>query len=188
MNRGAATHSLSTWKPSMIRTNRMIRTRRIVFALFFIFFIGHSLDSSQAASLDFGWGKPIEITEKGERRGERQYLVWPIQITNRTGRRWLPHLDIVAVTDTGKQYAPTPGMRVSAPGDIASLAGLGEHLFPSVTRKATVVFEKIDPEAKVIHFYVGGLIDKPEREMKYLRITYRRSASGWKWEDSGALE
>jgi hypothetical protein len=150
--------------------------------------MGFGLDSSQAASLDFGWGTPLEVTEKIGKKGHKHYLAWPIQITNRTGKRWLPRLDVVAVTDTGKQYAPTPTMRVNLSEETASLAGMERHLFPSVTRKGVVVFEKIDLEAKVIHFYVGGLVDLPEREMKYLRITYKRSPSGWTWEDSGALE
>ncbi|TAK00893.1 MAG: hypothetical protein EPO39_15185 [Candidatus Manganitrophaceae bacterium] len=174
------------------RSHRVIRLNRTLLAFFFTFLILFGLDSTQAASLDFAWGTPMEITGKIEskidRKGDKPYLIWPIQISNRTGKRWLPHLDVVAVTDTGKQYAPTPTLKVSASGEAASLANLESHLFPSVTRNAVVVFEKIDPEAKVIHFYVGGLIDIPERKMKYLRITYKRSPSGWKWEDSGALE
>ncbi|GEM_PF-6475319 len=172
------------------RTDSLSKIIRLhpMLAFFFTFLIVLGLDSSQAASLDFAWGPPLEINEKIEKKGEKPYLVWPIQITNRTGKRWLPRLDIVAVTDTGKQYSPTPTMKVSTSGEAASLATLENHLFPSVTRNAVAVFEKVDPEAKVIHFYVGGLVDIPERKMKYLRITYKRSPSGWKWEESGALE
>lgn len=179
MNKGAITYALPNWKKPF---------SLMALSFFFTFFILLGVDSVQAASLDFGWGTPIEITEKIERKGEKQYLVWPIQISNRSGKRWLPRLDIVAVTDTGKQYAPTPTLKVSASGEAASLASLENHLFPSVTRHAMVVFERIDPKAKVIHLYVGGLVDIPDREMKYLRITYKRSLSGWEWEDSSALE
>jgi hypothetical protein len=168
------------------RARRLIRRHRS--AYFFTFLILLGVDSTWAASLDFGWGTPIEINDKVERKSPKQYLVWPIEISNRTPKRWVPHLDIVAVTDTGKQYAPTPAMKETVSGDRTSLAGLDHQLFPAVIRKAIAVFEEIDSEAKVIHFYVGGLIDIPERQMKYLRITYKRSPSGWKWEDSGALE
>lgn len=172
----------------MFRSNRLRRLIQIIFSFLFTFFIALGIDSPRAASLDFGWGTPIEVKEKIAKKGHQHYLAWPIQISNRTGKRWIPRLDIVAVTDTGKQYTPTPTMKILLFEEMASLANIESSLFPSVTRKAVVVFEKIDSEAKVIHFYVGGLIDVPEREMKYLRITYRRSPSGWKWEDSGALE
>lgn len=146
------------------------------------------LEISTARSLDFGWGTPIELNEKMDKKGQKHYLVWPIEICNRTAKRWLPQLDIVAVTDTGRQYAPAPDLKEITSEDRMSLAGMHTQLFPSVIRKAIAVFEEIDSKAKVIHFYVGGLVDIPQREMKYLRITYKRSPSGWRWEESGALE
>lgn len=173
----------------MFRSNKIGRLTQVIsFFLFSLFIVALDVDSSWAASLDFGWGTPIKVKEKIAKKGHYHDLAWPIQISNGTGKRWLPRLDIVAVTDTGKQYAPTPTRKVTLSEEMASLANLESHLFPSVTRKAVVVFEKIDSAAKVIHFYVGGLVDVPEREMKYLRITYKRAPSGWTWEDAGALE
>ena len=140
------------------------------------------------SSLDFGWGQPVEV----KTRPQTRYLVWPIQISNPGPGRLTPNLEIVAVTDTGKQYHPTETAKVSFPaggGDVASVAALQTHIFPSVTRRAAVVFERFDPRANVVHFYVGGLTQAgSNRSSPYLHVTYTRSGAGWTWRGTSVLE
>ena len=141
-----------------------------------------------SAALDFGWGPPIEVKVHPKDR----YLVWPIQISNSGPVRMTPSLEIVAVTDTGKQYIPEETAEVHMPAateEIISVAALQAHIFPSATRRAAVVFERFDPRAKVVHFYVGGLTQGPtSRSSPYLHVTYKRSGAGWTWQSTSVLE
>ena len=146
---------------------------------------------SFSQSLDFGWGPPIY--RKAQIDEKKGYLAWPIQISNYTGKKLLPLLDIVAVTDTGRQYAPNSKILASmAPGDMLSLSGLHTSIFPQATRRSMVVFEDFDPKINRIHFYIGGLTQASGKvgseHQKYLQITYTRAGGVWKWEKTGVLE
>jgi len=141
-----------------------------------------------ASSLDFGWGPPVEVRSRSQTR----YLVWPIQISNPGPGKLTPTLEIVAVTDTGKQYAAQQAATVSVPvsaGQVVSMAALQTAIFPSATRRAAVVFEQFDPHARVVHLYVGGLTQAAlSRSSPYLHVTYVRSGSGWTWKGTSVLE
>ncbi|MBI3610166.1 MAG: hypothetical protein HY204_05635 [Nitrospirae bacterium] len=164
--------------------------------LFSVFILSGAHGTIWAASLDFGWGRPIDLKQKTD--VNKSYLAWPIQITNSTGKRVVPNLDVVAVTNTGKQYAPLSTVKVDAPsphGDFLSISALHSNIFPSATRSTIAVFENMDPKAGVIHFYVGGLVlpepsgDPPQAgSTTYLRITYKRSQTGWEWEGTSVLK
>lgn len=142
---------------------------------------------SVAAALDFGWGTPVLLKEKPS----KVYLAWPIQISNNTDKRLIPYLDIVVVTNTGKQYSPLSTLKIPY-GDFLNIAALRSNLFPSATRRAIAVFENVDPMASVIHLYVGGLVQPTpaasKEDMAYLRITYKRSSTGWEWEETSVLK
>ena len=157
-----------------------------------LFTVGPS-SLSLAADLDFGWGSPIQLSEKPNSDQDQTYLAWPIQVRNSTQKRLAPHLEIVAVTDTGRQY--TPNSRTTVRGPIRSVqvvnfSDFKSGIFPSVTRQTVVLFENVDPMASTIDFYVGGLVGTHptgEKKRTYLRITYRRVLSGWIWEEISAL-
>lgn len=141
-----------------------------------------------ASSLDFGWGPPVEV----KLRPQTRYLVWPIQISNPGPRRITPNLEIVAVTDTGKQYFPAEAAKVSMPaggGEVVSVAALQTNIFPSAIRRAAVVFDQFDPRARVVHLYVGGLTPTASnRSSPYLHVTYTRAGAGWIWQSTSVLE
>jgi hypothetical protein len=168
-------------------------TRLVAIALLIatVFFAGGTA-SATASSLDFGWGQPVAVKP---RPGKSSFLVWPIQISNRTAKKLVPQLDLVAVTDTGKQYHSQATVKVSTAaspsGETLSVAALQSTMFPSVTRQAFAVFENVDPHARVIHFYVGGLetpaAANPGQDV-YLRVTYTRSKTGWVWSGTSVLE
>ena len=157
--------------------------------LFLVTFQG----SAVAAALDFGWGQPVVVKKKALRKDGGSYLAWPIQIGNNTHQRIVPHLDIVAVTDTRKQYHSDPAERVwvrDLDKEVLTVSNLEKDIFPMATRKAVVVFDNVDPKASEIHFYVGGLVASasPEiEEMTYMKITYRRVHSGWEWKETGFI-
>ncbi len=139
------------------------------------------------SSLDFGWGSPILIKQSGQ----KQMLAWPIQISNPTKKPWFAKLDVVAVTDTGKQYSTISNPDIEDIDGISPLSVLKSHIFPSVTRRTIALFEEVDPKATLIHFYVGGIVDpsqKEQGETRYFRITYQRTVEGWKWNGSNILE
>ena len=146
-----------------------------------------------AAALDFGWGAPIHIRQTSKGKNEQINLAWLIQVSNNTNQRLVPRLDIVAVTDTGRQYTPasSPGVNIPVPHEeVGNITGLASGVFPNATRRAVAVFQDIDPKASMIHFYVGGLV-RPNsgstRQVTYLRITYKRVLSGWKWTEISDL-
>ena len=170
----------------------------IIIAIFIsiaYFLMGLSV-SSAAASLDFGWGTPVILTQKPSPATTKTYIAWPIQISNNTGYRLIPNLDIVAVTDTGKQYSPVPDMKIKTSNysEMLTISDLKNNIFPMVTRRAVAVFSNIDPKANVIHFYIGGLKDtgirkaKTTEDMQYLQITYKRAKKGWTWDSTNVLE
>jgi hypothetical protein len=147
---------------------------------------------SMAASVDFGWGTPIEMPEKTKRNEVKKYLAWPVQISNSTGKKLNQQIDIVAVTNTRKQYTPVSNLRVKIRnrGEIVPLSSMQGGIFPRVIRKTIVIFKEIDPKATAIDFYVGGLSEGAEEGLnqKYFRITYKRSSSGWRWDGTSVLE
>ena len=145
-----------------------------------------------ATALDFGWGEPV-LVHNAQKKDGGNFLAWPIQIDNNTGQRLVPHLDIVAVTDTRKQYHSDPSQRAWArvlDKEVMSVSNLEKDFFPMASRKAVAVFENVDPKARMIHFYVGGLVKSasPEVEkMTYLRITYSRVLSRWEWQETSFI-
>ena len=148
--------------------------------------------SSVAASFDFGWGAPIVFSKKQKSNVHETYMAWPIQISNSTRQRLIPNLDIVAVTNTGRQYSPIPELKAdhSEGADMVSLSELKSNIFPEVTRRAIAIFKGVDPKATVINFYIGGLDEENSGrgEDKYLRITYKRYKTGWKLDSTNVLE
>jgi len=149
--------------------------------------IGPLPSVASVSSLDFGWGSPILIN----RPGQKQLLAWPIQITNPTKRPWFAKLDVVAVTNTGKQYNAISDANVAHFDGISPLSVLKSHIFPAVTRQTIALFEGVDPGATVIHFYVGGIVNASQKEGKepqYFRVTYQRTADAWLWKGSNILE
>ena len=167
--------------------------RNLFLLLSVILFLVTFQGSAVAAALDFGWGQPVVVKKKAKREEGGSYLAWPIQIGNNTHQRLVPHLDIVAVTDTRKQYHSNPVERVwvrDLDMEVQSVSNLERDIFPMATRKAVVVFENVDPEAREIHFYVGGLVASasPEiEEMTYMKITYSRVHSGWEWKETSFI-
>jgi hypothetical protein len=85
-------------------------------------------------------------------------------------------------------------IKTSTYGDMLTVSDLKSNIFPMVTRRAAAVFSNIDPKAKVIHFYIGGLKDtgirkaKTTEDMQYLQITYKRAKKGWIWDSTNVLE
>ena len=157
----------------------------VILGLFAALFLGVDKASLAASPLDFGWGSPI-LVEKKSKRDKTMVLAWPIQVRNNTARLLSPQLEIIAVTDTGRQYSPDPAIRVrhshhSQP--MIAITELRDGIFPSVTQNTVVVFQEIDPKTSRIDFYVGGLVDLDlVGEKRYLKITYKRILSGWEWE------
>lgn len=150
--------------------------------------------STAAASLDFGWGAPIIFPAKNK-QGEinKNYMAWPIQISNYSKHRLVPFLDIVAVTNTGKQYSPVRKklVRDHESEEMLNISEIEDKIFPDVTRRSIILFSDIDPKASIIHFYVGGLKETEivtTKDVKYLKITYKRSPDGWKWDGVNFLE
>jgi len=165
---------------------------KIIILLIVIFILAGISVSSAAAALDFGWGTPVLLANKGKSVRE-SYVAWPIQISNNTRHRLTPQIDIVVVTDTGKQYSPVSGVQVKNQDsrEMVSLADIKGNIFPSVTRRALAVFKDIDPKATVIHFYIGGLEDGENRvreKSSYLKVTYKRLHKGWKLEGTDVME
>jgi hypothetical protein len=164
----------------------------IILFLCTVFIFDGVYKTTAAASLDFGWGPPIDLKQEGNTI--KSYLVWPIQISNRTGRRLVPHLDIVAVTNTGRQFSPLSTVKITGPssyGVLTRISDLCSNLFPSAMISGMAVFGNMDPKVNGIDFYVGGLIvsESPVAdERTYLRITYKRTRAGWEWEDTGVLK
>lgn len=150
--------------------------------------------STVAASLDFGWGVPIMFPAKSKQSEiKKNYMAWPVQISNYSKRRLVPLLDIVAVTDTGKQYSPVRNklVRDLESDEMVNISDIEDKIFPDVTRRSIILFSDIDPKANIIHFYVGGLREADlitTKDIKYLKITYKRSPAGWKWESINFLE
>jgi len=144
-------------------------------------------------SLDFGWSQPVAPHVKGKKAAP--YLVWPIQIVNNTTGILTPSLGVVAVTNTGHQYTPLPYAAVAPDGpyeELYTLDGLRSEMFPRVTRRAVAVFEKVDPNAREIRFYVSGLVGPGARRTaggnSYVLITFERVRDEWQWVSTEFLE
>jgi len=151
--------------------------------------------TAAAQNLDFGWSRPVQATQVkgGKHRGE--YLVWPIQIVNSSGRVLTPSLTVVAVTNTGRQYMPLPymGVRPDAAGDeVYTLDQLKGQMFPMVTRRAAVVFDGVDPRAQEIRFYVRGLVRPGPQTVSsggsYVMVTFEKVEGKWTWVSTDFLE
>ena len=166
---------------------------RIVALITTIFITAGISISSAAASLDFGWSTPVVLANKEKKNVRETYIAWPIQISNSTKQKLVPALDIVAVTNTGKQYSPIPELKVSHQEgrEMLSLTELKGNIFPSVTRRAMAIFKNIDPKATIVHFYIGGLDGRgrvDREDIKYLRVTYKRLRTGWELESTDVIE
>jgi hypothetical protein len=148
---------------------------------------------AEPGSLDFGWGKPVAPHIKGKKAAP--YLVWPIQIVNNTSGVLTPSLGVVAVTNTGHQYTPLPYAAVAPDApyeELYTLDGLHSQMFPQVTRRAVAVFEKVDPTAQEIRFYVSGLVRPGPRRTSggtsYVLVTFERVKDDWQWVSTEFLE
>jgi hypothetical protein len=148
---------------------------------------------AESGSLDFGWSRPSAPHLKGKKSAP--YLVWPIQIVNNTTAVLTPSLGVVAVTNTGHQYIPLPYAAVAPDGpyeELYTLDGLHTEMFPRVTRRAVAVFEKVDPNAREIRFYVSGLIRPGARRASggtsYVLVTFERVKDEWQWVSTEFLE
>lgn len=175
------------------RGEMMKRLVQIIASIIFMALILPGIPGrSFASTLDFGWASPFVMTQRSKNGNIN--MAWPIQIINDTRRRLIPSLEIVAVMDNGRQYYPTPQIRAKGGGsseECVSLSSLQTALFPSVSQRAIVVFEDLDPKASMVDFYVGGLETGGPMDLKekvYLKITYRRSSSGWELEGISSLE
>lgn len=161
------------------------KTLGVIIGLFATLFLGVGKAPLAASPFDFGWSSPIVVEKKSKGR-LTTYLAWPIQLRNNTVRLLSPQLEIVAVTDTGRQYNPDPAIHVHRPPHrypLVAMTDMGDGIFPSVTQNTVAVFQQIDPKASRIDFYVGGLVDLDlVGEKRYLKITYKRILSGWEWE------
>jgi hypothetical protein len=149
--------------------------------------------SAFAASLDIGWGIPAILSEKID-KSNHKVLLWPIQVSNGTSSKRHPLLDIVAVTNTGKQYNATRlskgnlGRYAALVSDTTSTKGA---IFPAAAMQGFAIFEDIDPKAGSLYFYIGGLMEdvKSRKEIKkYIRITYKKIGQDWKWVDTDTVE
>jgi len=145
--------------------------------------------------LDFGWSRPVAAAEVKPSIGAGDYLIWPIQITNNSPRVLSPSISVVAVTNTGRQYTPLPFVAVAAerPRDeVFTLEQLKSEMFPAVRRRAAVVFEDVDPDARQIRFYVRGLVRPgPQRVANggaYVMVTFERMDGSWVWVNTDFLE
>lgn len=148
---------------------------------------------AESGSLDFGWSQPVAPHVKGKKAAP--YLVWPIQIVNNTTGVLTPSLGVVAVTNTGKQYTPLPYAAVAPDApfeELYTLDGLHSEMFPQVTRRAVAVFEKVDPQAREIRFYISGLVRPGPRRTaggsSYVLVTFERVKDDWKWVSTEFLE
>jgi hypothetical protein len=144
--------------------------------------------AAAATSLDFGWSSPITVSCHPP-HVRSFYTVWSIQVGNSTPKRLAPNVEITAVTDTGREYSPLPTVAAKGPLD-GNIAALHRPMFPAVMRRVAAVFEDVDLEATMLHFYVGGLVvdPTPEAHPVYLRVTYRRSGSTWKQVGTNTVE
>lgn len=141
---------------------------------------------ADSGALDFGWSKPV-LPHAGGKKAE-PYLLWPIQIVNSSDQVLTPSISVVAVTNTGRQYMPLPYAAVAPDGpyeEVYTLDGLRTEMFPQVTRRAVAVFEKVDPEAREIRFYVSGLLRPGARSTggsrQYVLVTFERHDKEWSW-------
>lgn len=141
---------------------------------------------ADSGALDFGWSRPVLPHVKG--KSAEPYLLWPIQIVNSSDRVLTPSINVVAVTNTGRQYMPLPYAAVAPDGpyeEVYTLDGLRTEMFPNVTRRAVAVFEKVDPNAREIRFYVSGLIrpgaHATGRSGQYVLVTFERRDKEWAW-------
>jgi hypothetical protein len=148
---------------------------------------------AESGSLDFGWSKPVAPHIKGKKSAP--YLVWPIQIVNNSTGVLTPSLGVVAVTNTGHQYIPLPFAAVAPDApyeELYTLDGLHTQMFPRVTRRAVAVFEKVDPKAQEIRFYVSGLVRPGPRRTSggtsYVLVTFERVKDDWQWVSTEFLE
>lgn len=160
--------------------------------------LGTALAAAPAAaaehgSLDFGWSQPVTPHIKGKKG--TPYLVWPIQVVNNTSRVLTPSLGVVAVTNTGRQYTSLPYAAVAPDGpyeELYTLDGLHSQMFPTVTRRAAAVFERVDPGAREIRFYVSGLVRPEARRTSggtpYVLVTFERVKDEWKWVSTEFLQ
>jgi hypothetical protein len=154
--------------------------------------------AAQANGLDFGWGKPVPSHAKGKKAAP--YLLWPIQVMNNSDGVLTPSVSVVAVTNTGRQYVPLPYAAVAPDGpyeQLYTLDGLRTELFPQATRRAVAVFERVDPDAREIRFYVSGLVRPGPRRTSatassgggsYVMVTFERVKDEWKWVNTEFLE
>jgi len=149
--------------------------------------------AAQANGLDFGWGKPVAPRVKGKKAAP--YLLWPIQVMNNSDGVLTPSVSVVAVTNTGRQYIPLPYAAVAPDGpyeQLYTLDGLRTELFPKATRRAVAVFERVDPDAREIRFYVSGLVRPgPHRTSggtSYVMVTFERVKDEWQWVNTEFLE
>jgi hypothetical protein len=154
--------------------------------------------AEQHDGLDFGWSKPVAPRAKG--RKTAPYLLWPIQVMNNTGGVLTPSVSVVAVTNTGRQYTPLPYAAVAPDGpyeQLYTLDGLRTELFPQATRRAVAVFERVDPNAREIRFYVSGLVRPGARRASagpasggnpYVMVTFERVKDEWQWVNTEFLE
>jgi hypothetical protein len=149
--------------------------------------------AAERGSLDFGWSKPVTPHIKGHKG--TPYLVWPIQVVNNTTRVLTPSLGVVAVTNTGHQYTSLPYAAVAPDGpyeELYTLDGLHSEMFPQVTRRAVAVFERVDPGAREIRFYVSGLVRPGVRRTNggtpYVLVSFERVKDDWKWVSTEFLE
>lgn len=141
--------------------------------------------SANPLSVDLGWGTPSLVSQKSG-KAIRNTLVWPVQLSNNTPHRKSPVLEVVAVTNTGRQYAALPLEKVTVVslGEVPGIKGFNEGLFPQASLQGFAVFNDFDPNATRISFYLGGLFEtfngNPDSN-KFILITYERKGSGWEW-------
>ncbi len=140
---------------------------------------------ASSMSVDLGWGKPSVVSQKSG-KAHRNILVWPVQLSNNTPHRISPALEIVAVTNTGRQYSAPPLEKVTVVslGEVPGIKGFNEGLFPQASLQGFAVFNDFDLNATRISFYVGGLIETSNGNSdsnKFVLITYERKGSGWEW-------
>jgi hypothetical protein len=155
-----------------------------------LFFVAINLISpvtgfANPLSVDLGWGTPSVVSQKSG-KARRNILVWPVQLSNNTPHRKSPVLEIVAVTNTGRQYSAPPLEKVTVVslGEVPGIKGFNEGLFPQASLQGFAVFNDFDLNATRISFYVGGLFEtsngNPDSN-KFVLITYERKGSGWEW-------
>ncbi len=73
------------------------------------------------------------------------------------------------------QYAALTDLHTHQPVNVRNLGVLKNNIFPDVTQRAIAIFEDVDPQATLLHLYVGGLVEVSahlREEIKYFRVTY----------------